>query len=150
MSDTTTSLADAIKAQRKVDSVVESQAKEEPDTSCQVTKIGGPKTPSLFELLRGVWYFAADINGDPKIYIQSAVIRLTNGSTPNTLKVEYFAQKESDRRCFGPGTGTVELIDEQDPTIKVRITVSEDSTPGAPTTHIECAFSLSLISAVFS
>lgn len=118
------------------------QAKEEPDTSCLVANVRGQETPSLLELLKGVWYFAADVNRDPKIYIQSAVVRLTNGSTPTTLNVEYYAQKESDRRCVGPAHGVVEVIDETDPTIKVRVTVSEGaSLHGAPTNYIECASS---------
>ncbi|KJH44723.1 hypothetical protein DICVIV_09247 [Dictyocaulus viviparus] len=41
-------------------------------------------------MLQGVWYFAADLNEDPKIFLQSAVIKLT----PNETKSRHFSHND--------------------------------------------------------
>ncbi|KAE9420957.1 hypothetical protein Angca_000251, partial [Angiostrongylus cantonensis] len=74
-------------------------------------------------MLQGVWYFAADLNADPKIFLQSTVISLTpNDTDPSVMHVRYYAQKESDSECIGPGDGIAILLDNYtvDVTIEYR------------------------------
>ncbi|PIO61655.1 hypothetical protein TELCIR_16816, partial [Teladorsagia circumcincta] len=53
----------------------------------ELTPMSGPCgvvegwTPLNTAMLQGVWYFAADLNADPKIFLQSAVITLTPNET---------------------------------------------------------------------
>ncbi|CAJ0602862.1 unnamed protein product [Cylicocyclus nassatus] len=69
-------------------------------------------SPLNTEMLQGVWYFAADLNADPKIFLQSAVISLTpNETNPSKMHLRYYAQKEADSECVGPGEGEADLMD---------------------------------------
>uniref|UniRef100_A0A1I7XAJ0 ZP domain-containing protein n=1 Tax=Heterorhabditis bacteriophora TaxID=37862 RepID=A0A1I7XAJ0_HETBA len=69
-------------------------------------------TPLNTVMLQGVWYIAADLNADPKIFLQSAVISLTpNETNPLVLELRYFAQKEADSECVGPRVGRAILMD---------------------------------------
>lgn len=61
-----------------LDECDESKVMKEPSVEC------GPLTgwsPVSVQLLEGAWFFAADINADPKIYMQSAVVELTANGT---------------------------------------------------------------------
>ncbi|WKY03789.1 hypothetical protein Q1695_005053 [Nippostrongylus brasiliensis] len=83
-------------------------------------------TPLNPAMLQGVWYFAADLNADPKIFLQSAVIKLTpNESDPSVMSLRYYAQKEADSECVGPGEGTAILLENStlDVTIEYRYTL---------------------------
>ncbi|GMT26269.1 hypothetical protein PFISCL1PPCAC_17566 [Pristionchus fissidentatus] len=77
-------------------------------------------TPVGTNILQGTWYFAADVNGEPKIFMQSVVIQLSPAQDdPTLMHLTFYAQKESDRECMGPGTGTVQLLN--DSTLEVTI-----------------------------
>ncbi|KAK6747148.1 hypothetical protein RB195_000396 [Necator americanus] len=69
-------------------------------------------SPLNTAMLQGVWYFAADLNADPKIFLQSAVIALTpNETNPSTMHIRYYAQKEADSECVGPHEGEAILLE---------------------------------------
>uniref|UniRef100_A0A7I4YGM9 Apolipoprotein D n=1 Tax=Haemonchus contortus TaxID=6289 RepID=A0A7I4YGM9_HAECO len=84
-------------------------------------------TPLNTAMLQGVWYFAADLNADPKIFLQSAVITLTpNETNPSSvMNLRYYAQKEADSECVGPREGTAILLSNStlDVTIEYRYTL---------------------------
>lgn len=46
-----------------------------------------PWSPINVQLLQGVWFFAADINADPKIYMQSAVVELKADETNHRYRI---------------------------------------------------------------
>ncbi|CAB3406307.1 unnamed protein product [Caenorhabditis bovis] len=62
-------------------------------------------SPITLSMLHGVWYIAADLNADPKLFLQSAVIdmKARENSTQAILDITYYVQKESDGLCVGPG-----------------------------------------------
>ncbi|VDM75834.1 unnamed protein product [Strongylus vulgaris] len=87
-------------------------------------------TAILYAMKRAVFYafryFAADLNADPKIFLQSAVISLTpNESNASIMHLRYYAQKEADSECVGPGEGEAVLLDNAtlDVTIEYRYTL---------------------------
>ncbi|KIH47130.1 hypothetical protein ANCDUO_22813 [Ancylostoma duodenale] len=49
-----------------------------PENPCGEVKGWSPLNTAM---LQGVWYFAADLNADPKIFLQSAVVTLTPNET---------------------------------------------------------------------
>ncbi|CAI4227906.1 unnamed protein product [Auanema sp. JU1783] len=68
------------------------------------------KFPLTTQILEGVWYFAADLNAEPKIFLQSAVVNMSaNPNETDVLLFQYFAQKEVDSECVGPGEGYVTI-----------------------------------------
>ncbi|VDO63895.1 unnamed protein product [Heligmosomoides polygyrus] len=94
-----------------------------PSESCGVVE---GWTPLNTAMLQGVWYFAADLNADPKIFLQSAVIKLTSNETdPTVMSLRYYAQKEADSECVGPREGTAILLPNStlDVTIEYRYTL---------------------------
>uniref|UniRef100_A0A915CCD1 Lipocalin/cytosolic fatty-acid binding domain-containing protein n=1 Tax=Parascaris univalens TaxID=6257 RepID=A0A915CCD1_PARUN len=116
-----------------LDECDESKVMKEPSVEC------GPLTgwsPVSVQLLEGAWFFAADINADPKIYIQSAVVELTaNGTGSDMLNIRFFALRESDSRCIGPGKGTVQLH-RHNSTITVQVQYHYDSLPELRNSYI--------------
>ncbi|VDN55914.1 unnamed protein product [Dracunculus medinensis] len=98
-----------------------------------------PWSPINVQLLQGVWFFAADINADPKIYMQSAVVELKADETNHsneTLTIKFFAQRESDLICIGPGSGKVQLI-ESNSTINVQVEYQYGSLQEFPNSIIQ-------------
>ncbi|VDM42422.1 unnamed protein product [Toxocara canis] len=100
----------------------ESKVMKEPSVECGLMP---GWSPISVQLLEGVWFFAADINADPKIYIQSAVVELTASGA-----------RESDSRCIGPGKGTVELL-RNNSTILVQIQYHDESLAELQNNHIK-------------
>ncbi|CAJ0584847.1 unnamed protein product, partial [Mesorhabditis spiculigera] len=85
-------------------------------------------SPLNTSLLQGVWYVAADLNADPKIFLQSAVIEFSSvKDNPAGLLIRYYAQKESDRECVGPGEGFARLLENG--TLSVSIQYSYRQVP---------------------
>ncbi|KIH54517.1 hypothetical protein ANCDUO_15337 [Ancylostoma duodenale] len=94
-----------------------------PENPCGEVKGWSPLNTAM---LQGVWYFAADLNADPKIFLQSAVVTLTpNETNPSTMHVRYYAQKEADSECVGPGEGEAVLLGNStlDVTLEYRYTL---------------------------
>ncbi|CAD6195435.1 unnamed protein product [Caenorhabditis auriculariae] len=70
-------------------------------------------SPLTINMLDGVWYVAADLNDEPKIFLQSAVVNMTRrANESDILDITYFAQKESDAKCIGPGRGQIKLLSD--------------------------------------
>ncbi|EPB76602.1 hypothetical protein ANCCEY_04311 [Ancylostoma ceylanicum] len=112
-----------------------------PENPCGEVKGWSPLNTAM---LQGVWYFAADLNADPKIFLQSAVVTLTPNETkyaliheyntvlelsqkvrPSRMHVRYYAQKEADSECVGPGEGVAVLLSNStlDVTLEYRYTL---------------------------
>lgn len=90
-------------------------------------------------MLQGVWYIAADLNADPKMFLQSTVINMKRIQNSSNLELIYYAQKESDGRCIGPGNGTVKLTDKGE--LHVHIEYTYSFVPGYKSS-IKCKFFL--------
>ncbi|CAJ0959151.1 unnamed protein product, partial [Mesorhabditis belari] len=81
---------------------------ETPEIECGPLPNWSPLNTSL---LHGVWYVAADLNADPKIFLQSAVFEfIPKEENSNEISLRYYVQKESDRECVGPGEGHIRLL----------------------------------------
>uniref|UniRef100_A0A1I7U7G1 MAM domain-containing protein n=1 Tax=Caenorhabditis tropicalis TaxID=1561998 RepID=A0A1I7U7G1_9PELO len=85
-------------------------------------------SPITLSMLQGVWYIAADLNADPKLFLQSTVINMKRIQNTSDLELIYYAQKESDGRCIGPGNGTVKLTNDGE--LHVHIEYSYSFVPG--------------------
>ncbi|CAA98143.1 LiPocalin-Related protein [Caenorhabditis elegans] len=81
-------------------------------------------SPITLSMLQGVWYIAADLNADPKMFLQSTVINMKRIQNSSNLELIYYAQKESDGRCIGPGNGTVKLTDKGELHVHIEYTYS--------------------------
>ncbi|CAI2351672.1 unnamed protein product [Caenorhabditis sp. 36 PRJEB53466] len=81
-------------------------------------------SPITLSMLQGVWYIAADLNADSKLFLQSSVINMKRVQNTSDLELTYYAQKESDGRCIGPGNGTVKLTDNGELHVHIEYTYS--------------------------
>ncbi|GMR49545.1 hypothetical protein PMAYCL1PPCAC_19740 [Pristionchus mayeri] len=98
------------------------ECRNESDSSTAVQCSQPPGwTPVGTNILQGTWYFAADINGEPKIFMQSVVIQLSIDEYDSSLMhLTFYAKKELDNReCMGPGEGTLRLMN--DSTLEVTV-----------------------------
>lgn len=56
------------------------------------------------------------------------------------MKILFYAQRESDLHCIGPGNGTVDIM-AHNSTITVKVHYQYDSLPDLQDRFIECGFS---------